>query len=116
MNDKLLILRDVSHAYDGVQALQGINLEVVQDEFVAIVGPSGCGKTTLLNLLSDHARPTSGKVTRHGLIRMIYQQDGLYPWLTTAENIALGLRTRRRPNARDAEVRELLAMIRVEAL
>jgi NitT/TauT family transport system ATP-binding protein len=115
MNDNLLTLRDVSHAYDGVQALQGISLEIAPDEFVAVVGPSGCGKTTLLNLLSDHARPNSGTVQRHGAVRMIYQQDGLYPWLTAAENIALGLRATRGARSRDAEARELLAMIRLES-
>jgi len=87
----------------------------VHGEFVAIVGPSGCGKTTLLNLLSGFDKPTSGTIVRHGEVRMIYQQDGLFPWQTVAQNIALGLRHVPSGSARAQQVQELLRLIQREA-
>ncbi len=60
-------------------------------EFVALVGPSGCGKTTLLNLCSGWLSPDTGRVDRPARLRMVFQQDGLFPWLTVDENILLGL-------------------------
>lgn len=87
-----LRLAGVSRSFDALEVLREMSLEVRRGEFVAIVGPSGCGKTTLLNLLSGFDRPTSGVVTRTGSTRMVYQQDGLFPWLTVRENIEMGLR------------------------
>lgn len=87
-----LRLTSVSRSFDSLEVLRDVSLEVGQGEFVAIVGPSGCGKTTLLNLLSGFDRPSSGVVTRVGSVRMVYQQDGLFPWLTVRENIEMGLR------------------------
>jgi ABC-type nitrate/sulfonate/bicarbonate transport system ATPase subunit len=89
----LLRLDRVRVAYGGVQVLDGIDLDVRAGEFVALVGPSGCGKTTLLNLCSGWLTPTSGRVERPAAQRMVFQQDGLFPWLTVEENIALGTRT-----------------------
>ena len=82
----------LSRFYGSVEALRGIDLQVNHHEFVAIVGPSGCGKTTLLSLLSGFDKPTNGSLIRNGQVRTIFQYDGLFPWLTCAENIALGLR------------------------
>jgi NitT/TauT family transport system ATP-binding protein len=75
-----------------VEVLREITIEIGRREFVAVVGPSGCGKTTLLNLLSGYDQPSSGTVERQGQVRMVYQADGLFPWKTVAQNIALGLR------------------------
>lgn len=49
-----------------VVALNGVNLEIAEDEFVCVVGPSGCGKSTLLNLIAGLSAPTSGKVYVNG--------------------------------------------------
>jgi NitT/TauT family transport system ATP-binding protein len=92
MNDKLIEAVGVSHRFGAVEVLSEIDLTVHRGEIVAVVGPSGCGKTTLLHLLSAHIAPTAGRITRHGSVRTVYQKDGLFPWLTVAENIALGLR------------------------
>jgi NitT/TauT family transport system ATP-binding protein len=81
----------VSRRFGAVEVLQEISLEVGRGEFVAVVGPSGCGKTTLLNLLSGYEQPSAGVVERRGQVRMVYQVDGLYPWMTVAENISLGV-------------------------
>jgi NitT/TauT family transport system ATP-binding protein len=92
MSDNLIEIKNVYHSYGKVHVLNDVNLEIRRGEFVAIVGPSGCGKTTLLNLISGYETPGSGKILRTGKSRMVYQQDGLFPWLTVAENISLGLR------------------------
>ena len=81
--------------------LENINLTVGPGEFVALVGPSGCGKTTLLNLLSGYEEPTSGTIERPASVRRVYQQDGLLPWLTVRENIALGKRDQNRDQDRN---------------
>ncbi len=94
MKDKQLILDNVSFNYDELPVIQNLNIEVNADEFLVLVGPSGCGKTTLLNLLSGYLKPNSGKVETNGVIRTVYQQDGLFPWLTSSENIRMGLEGR----------------------
>jgi NitT/TauT family transport system ATP-binding protein len=92
MSDSLIEIKQVSHAYGNVEVLRNVDLSINRGEFVAIVGPSGCGKTTLLNLISNYEKPNSGQIITYGKSRMVYQQDGLFPWLTVNENIGLGLR------------------------
>lgn len=92
MSAKPLQLETVSRSFGAVEVLRGLSLDIRRGEFVAVVGPSGCGKTTLLNLLSGYDRPSSGVILRNGRVRMVYQQDGLFPWQTVSENISLGLR------------------------
>jgi NitT/TauT family transport system ATP-binding protein len=104
----------LSKRFGSVEALRDVHLEVACGEFVAVVGPSGCGKTTLLNLLSGHDAPSTGSVRRQGRARMIYQHGGLFPWLTVAENIALGLRESPPPE-RARGLAEMLALIRLES-
>ena len=99
-----LSLRNVSRCFEtprGVlAALQDIHLEVREGEFLCIVGPSGCGKSPLLNLMAGLDRPTAGEVWmdgRHvdgpGTDRiLIFQELGLFPWLTVRENVEFGLR------------------------
>jgi ABC-type nitrate/sulfonate/bicarbonate transport system ATPase subunit len=109
-----LQLSHVSRSFDSLEVLRDLSIKVSQGEFVAIVGPSGCGKTTLLNLLSGFDRPTSGTVERQGESRMVHQEDGLFPWQTVSENIALGLRLVKSEAEREKQVRELLGLIRLE--
>jgi ABC-type nitrate/sulfonate/bicarbonate transport system ATPase subunit len=108
MSARAAQLKDVSHAFGAVEVIRDLSLDVARGEFVAFVGPSGCGKTTLLNLISGYLRPSSGTVTRLGESRMVYQQDGLLPWLSARENIALGLRHLR---GEDERPRRLAAML-----
>jgi NitT/TauT family transport system ATP-binding protein len=109
-----LQLQDVSHSFGAVEVLRNLRLDVRRGEFVALVGPSGCGKTTLLNLLSGFYTPTSGRVIRDGNTRTVYQHDGLFPWLTVAQNISLGLRHLRREEERRRQLDDLLHLIRLE--
>jgi NitT/TauT family transport system ATP-binding protein len=114
MSDKPLSLVNVSHSYGASAVFEDLSVEIKRGEFVAVVGPSGCGKTTLLNLLSGYLRPTSGVINRVGSTRMVYQSDGLFPWLTVRENIALGLRRALDEKERGAQLTDLLGLIRLD--
>lgn len=114
MNVKPLRLEKISRWFDAVEVLRDISLTISRGEFVAVVGPSGCGKTTLLNLLSGFDLPTSGSIERDGEIRMVYQQDGLFPWLTVAQNIALGLRHVKKGSEQEQQIDELMKLIRLD--
>ncbi len=98
-------------------ALQAIDLDIVQGEFVSLIGPSGCGKSTLLRVIGDLIEPTSGTVEVNGKpaprarrdrdYGMVFQAPVLFDWRTVEENVALPLelmgydRTRRRTRARE---------------
>src|SRR3977135_743706 len=81
-------------------ALENIDLEVLPGEFLCIVGPSGCGKSTLLHLIAGLDHPSAGeiwidgrKVQEPGPDRiLLFQELGLFPWLTARENVEFGLR------------------------
>ena len=81
-------------------ALQNIDLEIEQGEFVCIVGPSGCGKSTLLHLLAGLDRPTTGEIAVDGKPVqgpgtdriLLFQELGLFPWLTVRQNVEFGLK------------------------
>jgi NitT/TauT family transport system ATP-binding protein len=109
-----LILENVSHSYGTVSVLNDVNLSVNPGEVVVLVGPSGCGKTTILNILSGYIKPTSGTVIREGIVRTVYQEDGLFPWLTVSENISLGLRNLEDESVRENEMHDLIQLIHLE--
>ena len=79
-------------------ALNGVDLDIFENEFVCVVGPSGCGKTTLLNIIAGLETPTGGDVTMNGQLiigpgndrGVIFQQYALFPWLTVRQNIGFG--------------------------
>jgi NitT/TauT family transport system ATP-binding protein len=82
-----------------VVALNGISLDIMENEFITVVGPSGCGKSTLLNIIAGLEKPTSGKVycddreiVGTGVDRgVVFQQYALFPWLTVRGNVEFGL-------------------------
>ncbi len=84
----------------GVNALDGVDLDIGRNEFVCVVGPSGCGKTTLLNIVAGLEPFDSGRATMHGedIVGpgpergVIFQQYALFPWMTVRKNIEYGMK------------------------
>lgn len=85
--------------------LEGINLEIKTGEFVCIVGKSGCGKSTLLNLAAGLEQPSQGRVLLDGKEvkkpgadrTVMFQEHGLFPWLTVLENVEFGMKLAKLP-------------------
>jgi NitT/TauT family transport system ATP-binding protein len=84
---------------DAFTAVQGVDLDVADGEFVAIVGPTGCGKSTLLNAAAGLLSPSAGQVQIFGsklsnlnpLAGYLFQTESLFPWKTALDNVAIGL-------------------------
>ena len=106
-NDTIIEIKNVNRTYiddkdNTVEALRDINLAVKRGEFVSIIGSSGCGKTTLLRLIAGLDLPETGVLTLDGQEitdpdpqrGYVFQQGGLFPWLTVEQNIATGLKAR----------------------
>jgi NitT/TauT family transport system ATP-binding protein len=82
-----------------IHVLEGINLEVYETDFICIVGPSGCGKSTLLNIIGGFLKASRGEILVDGMQItqpdkrriFIFQENGVFPWLTVEENIGFGL-------------------------
>lgn len=103
--------------------LSDINFEVQPSEAVALVGRSGCGKSTLLHLISGLNAPSAGEVRIDGALVtgpspswiVMFQQPHLYPWMTVAQNIGLGLKFAGRPRKEiSGRINELLQLVELE--
>jgi NitT/TauT family transport system ATP-binding protein len=83
-----------------LRVVQEVSLDIRENEFICIVGPSGCGKTTLMNILAGFVQPTQGRVMLDGRAvqgpgrdrGVIFQEYGVFPWLTVEQNILFGLK------------------------
>src|SRR5689334_11632227 len=117
-----LVLQNISKNFTGstVHALQDISVTCEPGEFVVVVGPSGCGKSTLLNIAAGMIKPDSGQITLDdrptdgpGPDRaMVFQEHGLFPWLTAAQNIEFGLKMSGVPKSeREARVEAALQLV-----
>ena len=93
-------------------ALNGVSLDIHENEFICVVGPSGCGKSTLLNIIAGLLEPTSGQVYCDGKLvtgtgtdrGVVFQQYALFPWLTVKKNVRFALEMR---GVKGAEADEL---------
>jgi NitT/TauT family transport system ATP-binding protein len=117
-------VRDLWMTYPGpragqaVDVLERINVEVQRGEFVCFVGMSGCGKTTLLNIIAGFLKATRGEVLVEGQpVRgpdprrlFIFQEGGVFPWLTVTENIGFGLAHKSKDERRQI-VRHYIEMV-----
>jgi ABC-type nitrate/sulfonate/bicarbonate transport system ATPase subunit len=87
------------HGNEAVDVLENIDLEVREGEFICLLGPSGCGKSTLLNIVGGFLKPSSGEVVIDGervtgpdpRRIFVFQERGVFPWLTVEGNIGFGL-------------------------
>jgi multiple sugar transport system ATP-binding protein len=110
-----IVLQDVTKRFGkDVVAVDRVSMEIADGEFMVLVGPSGCGKTTLLRIIAGLEEVSDGEVVigdrivtdlapKHRDIAMVFQNYALYPHMTVAQNIAIGLRLRKRPKAEVAE-------------
>jgi ABC-type nitrate/sulfonate/bicarbonate transport system ATPase subunit len=92
-------IRNISMRFASMPVLDDISLDVRDGEFVCILGPSGCGKSTLLNIVGGFVAPSSGSVVIDGETVtgpdprriFVFQERGVFPWLTVEGNIGFGL-------------------------
>ncbi len=105
-----------------VNALENINLDIAQGEFVSLIGPSGCGKSTLLRVIADLIQPTGGTVTVNGKpaaqarrdrdYGFVFQNATLYEWRSVIRNVMLPLEIMNFPKAeRESRAREMLRLV-----
>ena len=97
-------------------AVDNVDFEVRQGDFISLVGPSGCGKSTWLRLIAGLQAPTSGQILWQDgeapELGFVFQEATLLPWATVAANVAMPLRLRGRPKSEtDAAVRQSLALV-----
>jgi NitT/TauT family transport system ATP-binding protein len=105
--EPILRVEALGKRYGAVEALRGADLRVERGEFICLLGASGCGKSTLLRIVAGFETPSAGRVivsgrqvTGPGPNRgMVFQDYGLFPWLTVRENVGFGPRARGLPRA-----------------
>ena len=97
-----LVLNNLTKRYGTTAAVDGLNLEISQGEFISLLGPSGCGKTTTLQMIAGFIEPTAGNIVLNGRdlnsvpankrgLGIVFQNYALFPHMTTAQNVAFGL-------------------------
>jgi ABC-type nitrate/sulfonate/bicarbonate transport system ATPase subunit len=108
----VLTVRGVARRFGDTLALQSTDLQVAENDFIAILGPSGCGKSTLLRIVAGLDQPSAGEVLLDGQRiagpgadrGMVFQSYTLFPWLNVLDNVCFGLRERGWPRSRQLEV------------
>ncbi len=120
-----LSLQNISKRYGERAAVADLSLDIEQKEFFGLLGPSGCGKTTTLRMIAGLETPDSGRIAFDGRditelsperrgFGMVFQNYALFPHLNVFENVAFGLRARKRPKAEIAErVANALALVQL---
>jgi putative spermidine/putrescine transport system ATP-binding protein len=122
-------LRDVRKVFpaagEPVTAVDGVDLDVADGEFFAMLGPSGSGKTTVLRMIAGLEQPTSGQILLGGEdvsrlapfqrdVNTVFQDYALFPHMTVADNVGYGLRVKKVPRAdRRARIEQALATVRL---
>ena len=122
-------LKNITKVYDGgVKAVDSINIDIQDQEFVVLVGPSGCGKSTTLRMVAGLEDITNGEITIDGKIvndvppkdrdiAMVFQNYALYPHMSVYDNMAFGLKIRKFPKAEISQrVREAAKILDIEEL
>jgi iron(III) transport system ATP-binding protein len=122
-----LQLRGLRKRFGAFTALDGIDLDVREGEFLTFLGPSGCGKTTLLRVIAGLEVQDEGSLWQGGVeisgrpvgqrnFGIVFQSYALFPNLSVRDNVAYGLASARRPRAEvSSRVDELVALVGLEA-
>jgi iron(III) transport system ATP-binding protein len=115
----------LTRRFEGVAAVERVDLEVREGQFLALLGPSGCGKTTTLRLIAGFERPNSGRIEIAGVVveaedvhvpperrrvGMVFQEGALFPHMTVAQNVRYGLAGRRDREERVAGMLEMVGL------
>ena len=104
--NKLVQVKNIYKTFAGLNAVDGVSLEIDQGQFFSLLGPSGCGKTTLLRLIAGFEKPSSGEVVIDNLhmegvvpnqrpTNMVFQNYAIFPHLNVEQNVAYGLHKKR---------------------
>jgi len=121
-------LRGLSKAYDDAPAVQGLNLEMKDKEFVVLLGPSGCGKTTTLRCVAGLETPDDGEIyigdrlvndldSKERNVAMVFQSYALYPHMTAYKNMAFPLENAKVPEGEIVRrVNEVAVLLQIEGL
>jgi multiple sugar transport system ATP-binding protein len=121
-------IKDVAKRFGETSVIEGINLEILDHEFMVLVGPSGCGKSTLLRMVAGLEDLTSGSISigdrvvndvppKARDIAMVFQSYALYPHMTVRENLEFGLKIRKTPKEEIARmVKEAAAILDITQL
>jgi ABC-type nitrate/sulfonate/bicarbonate transport system ATPase subunit len=107
---------------DRITVFLDIDLTILDGEMVCFLGPSGCGKSTLLRIIAGFETPSDGWVKINGKpVKgpsadhiFVFQHSGLFPWMTVAENVGLGLRRLKSRRDRHEQVMEFIEMVELE--
>ncbi|HVE48015.1 MAG TPA: ABC transporter ATP-binding protein [Casimicrobiaceae bacterium] len=128
MPDSALRLEDLGKRFGATVAVDCIDLDVGEGEFVTLLGPSGCGKTTTLGLVAGFTTPTQGRIFLRGKsvadlppfrrdVGVVFQDYALFPHMSAQDNVAFGLAMRNVAKAeREGRVKEALELVQLEGL
>ncbi len=128
MKEPIITLKNIAVSYDGEQVLKDFNLYIKDGEFITLLGPSGCGKTTVLRTIAGFINPDSGDVLFEGkrindvpphkrTVNTVFQRYALFPHLNVYDNIAFGMRLKKKSESEIKEkVNELLEMVSLKGL
>jgi spermidine/putrescine transport system ATP-binding protein len=120
---KLVQLKNIYKTFEGVNAVDGVSLEIDKGQFFSLLGPSGCGKTTLLRLIAGFEQPNSGEVLIDNLhmegiapnqrpTNMVFQNYAIFPHLNVEQNVAYGLHKKRiSKNEKTKMIEEVLDLV-----
>ncbi|MBS2004912.1 MAG: ABC transporter ATP-binding protein [Cyanobacteria bacterium SZAS LIN-5] len=122
-------IRNVTKRFGNNLAADNINFSIEEGEFFSFLGPSGCGKTTLLRMIAGFERPTEGTISVCGVnmvavpphlrpVNMVFQNYALFPHLTIGENVAFGLKSKRKFSQSEIaqRVKDALELVRLSSL